>query len=602
MSNTNGSKPENSDPKWINVMTNFMIRNFKIDEKFRKTIKGFIEKNENSFRKAYGNTLKLYEQPKFKELTDCKTDQQVEMTLMTLLDLGLHAKGELGLAERSGMSGQGKRKVVGNMAAVEDGKKSQLGDDKHKPGTGVGWKNDVGSKHTDTARKAGEEKKIMSEEKRKELENANSYRSDLIDFLKSFFSTNAELGKFAEDYVNKHIESFVRKYPTIDEVKKNAEKFRELAGCSTAEQLRSRLNAILGIRRVSVKELTDLYEDAIRQKLKAPVSEKELDNVLKTYVKPLTDAYKSMKNIKDGVKEGDFDKCGDCKGIADLKQVLDEVIKTKAAETWNDQMTEGIMKKYQINPDIRATVARFVTENHDKLKARYPGVGGIWEDTSVKNLGKVRNDAELKELLQKLLKNEKIEAMSELGWEPAEKRRAEQAEQEADNETQQGRKVAASGTEWKKKMAQEVENYKEQRKSARKKVKEFFQKQLSIAITGTSKDYRNIDVSDLYQSGTNSVIPVRKYIPAEANSLSLEEQHKALKIELGGKKSQPAGRRYYLWNEMMDILSSALEFEKDPAEREKRREKIVDHLREFELEMPDGKWKPLTGADIKRIE
>ena len=264
-------------------------------------------------------------------------------------------------------------------------------------------------------------------------------------------------------------------------------------------------------------------------------------------------------------------------------------------------MTEGIMKKYQINPDNRATVARFVTENHDKLKARYPGVGGIWEDTSVKNLGKVRNDAELKELLQKLLEDEKVDAVSELGWKPAEKRLAEQAEKEADNDTKQGRKVNASGTEWKKKMAQEVENYKEQRKSARKSVKEFFQKQLSIAINGTSTDYREIDVSDLYQSGSNSLIPVRKYIPAEANSLSLEEQHKALKIELGGKKSQPAGRRYYLWNEMMDILSSALSFEKDPAERRKRRNKIVGNLREFELEMPDGKWKPLSETDINRI-
>lgn len=238
---------------------------------------------------------------------------------------------------------------------------------------------------------------------------------------------------------------------------------------------------------------------------------------------------------------------------------------------WINIMTNFMIKVLKVDKKFEETIRKFITDHEKDFRTKYKNTLALNNETRFKELENCRNENELEKKLYDITFSNRSPASSE-----------ELLITDARNS--------------------EVIKFKKQRSEIRDKVKKLICEIMSIALTG--KPNEKVDVSDLYQNNSN--IPLKKFLPPENTSLSVDMLKEALKVELGGSKyneiDSDKKRLNYLWKEVLMIIGDMLDAVEDAKEKDTRMGLIQKKLNSFEVDMFGEKWYPLGRKEVAELD
>ena len=242
---------------------------------------------------------------------------------------------------------------------------------------------------------------------------------------------------------------------------------------------------------------------------------------------------------------------------------------------WIDIMTNFMIKVLKVDKKFEETIRKFITDHAKDFRTKYKNTLALNNETRFKELENCRNENELEKKLYEITKFKKILSGN----------KDSKSNAKATNDL-----LITDDTKTK------VIEFKKQRSEIRDKIKKLICEIMSIALTGKSNE--KVDVSDLYQNNSN--IPLKKFLPPENASLSVNMLNEALKIELGGSEYNKI-RLHYLWKEVLMIIGDMLDAVADAKEKDTRMGLIQQKLKSFEVDMFGKKWSPLTEKEISNL-
>lgn len=248
---------------------------------------------------------------------------------------------------------------------------------------------------------------------------------------------------------------------------------------------------------------------------------------------------------------------------------------------WINIMTNFMIKVLKVDKKFEETIRKFITDHEDEFRKKYKNTLALNNETRFKELENCRNENELEKKLYEITTFKKI--LSE--------------KNNANPENKSSQELLITDAE-----NSEVIKFKKQRSEIRDKVKKLICEIMSIALTG--KPNEKVNVSDLYQNNSN--IPLKKFLPPENTSLSVEMLKEALKVELGGSKyneiDRDKKRLNYLWKEVLMIIGDMLDAVGDAKEKDTRMGLIQKKLKSFKVDMFGKQWSPLTEKEISNLD
>lgn len=242
---------------------------------------------------------------------------------------------------------------------------------------------------------------------------------------------------------------------------------------------------------------------------------------------------------------------------------------------WIDIMTNFMIKVLKVDKKFEETIRKFITDHVKDFRTKYKNTLALNNETRFKELENCRNENELEKKLYEITKFKKIPTGN----------KDSKSNAKATNDL-----LITDDTNTK------VIEFKKQRSEIRDKVKKLICEIMSIALTG--KPNEKVDVSDLYQNNSN--IPLKKFLPLENASLSVNMLKEALKIELGGSEYNKI-RLHYLWKEVLMIISDMLNSVEHIVDRDRRRKSIDSSLKKFKINMFGDSWQPVNENDLKML-
>lgn len=242
---------------------------------------------------------------------------------------------------------------------------------------------------------------------------------------------------------------------------------------------------------------------------------------------------------------------------------------------WINIMTNFMIKVLKVDKKFEETIRKFITDHEKDFRTKYKNTLALNNETRFKELENCRNENELEKKLYEITKFKKI-LSGQNNVTPENKSSQELLITDARNP--------------------EVIQFKKQRSEIRDKVKKLICEIMSIALTGKSNE--KVDVSDLYQNNSN--IPLKKFLPPENTSLSVNMLKEALKIELGGFEYNKI-RLHYLWKEVLMIISDMLNSVENVVDRDRRRKSITSSIKKFKVNMFGDSWQPVNENDLKML-
>ena len=243
---------------------------------------------------------------------------------------------------------------------------------------------------------------------------------------------------------------------------------------------------------------------------------------------------------------------------------------------WINIMTNFMIKVLKVDKKFEETIRKFITDHVKDFRTKYKNTLALNNETRFKELENCRNENELEKKLYEITTFEKI--LSE--------------KNNANPENKSSHELLITDAR-----NSEVIKFKKQRSEIRDKVKKLICEIMSIALTG--KPNEKVELDDLYQNNSN--IPLKKFLPPENTSLSVDMLKEALKIELGGFEYNKI-RLHYLWKEVLMIIGDMLDAVTDAKGKDKRMGLIQKKLKSFEVDMFGEKWKPLTEKEISNLD
>ena len=242
---------------------------------------------------------------------------------------------------------------------------------------------------------------------------------------------------------------------------------------------------------------------------------------------------------------------------------------------WINIMTNFMIKALEVDKKFEETIRKFITDHEDEFRKKYNDISALNNETRFKELENCRNENELEKKLYEITKFKKI-LSGQNNVTPENKSSHELLITDAENP--------------------EVIKFKKQRSEIRDKIKKLICEIMSIALTGKSNE--KVDVSDLYQNTSN--IPLKKFLPPENASLSVNMLKEALKIELGGSEYNKI-RLHYLWKEVLMIIRDMLNSVENVVDRDRRRKSITSSIKKFKVNMFGDSWQPVNENDLKML-